>query len=47
MFIRQDGDCMAGPTNRVKTVFEYSEGKRWIEGARISAKSFLTLFYIF
>jgi hypothetical protein len=40
MFIHQDGDCMAGPTNHVKSIFEYSEGKRWIEGVQISAKSF-------
>ena len=39
MFIYQDGDCMAGPTSHVKTVFEYGEGRRWIEGVRISAKS--------
>lgn len=40
MFVYQDGDCMAGPTNHVKSVFEYSEGRRWIEGVQISAKSF-------
>lgn len=31
---------MAGPTNHVKSVFEYSGDSRWIKGARISAKSF-------
>lgn len=40
MFVHQDGDCMSGPTFHVKSTFEYSEGKRWIEGNRISAKSF-------
>lgn len=47
MFVHQDGDCMAGPTNHIKTVFEYSEGRRWIEGVSISAKSlFDPVFYI-
>jgi hypothetical protein len=40
MFVHQDGDCMAGPTGHVKGIFEYSRGGRWIEGMRISAKSF-------
>jgi hypothetical protein len=47
MFVHQDGDCMAGPTNHVKGIFDYRGGGRWIEGERISAKSFLDpVFYI-
>jgi hypothetical protein len=47
MFIHQDGDCMVGPTDHVKNVFEYSGGSRWIQGRRISAKSFFDpVFYI-
>lgn len=47
MFVHQDGDCMAGSTCHVKSVFEYSGGGRWIEGRRISAKSFWDpVFYI-
>lgn len=40
MFIHQNGDCMAGPTNHVKSLFEYVRGVRWLQGRRISAKSF-------
>lgn len=40
MFVHQEGDCMAGPTNHVKSVFEYGRGERWIEGKQVSAKSF-------
>lgn len=40
MFIHQDGDCMAGPTRHVKTVFEYNGGAHWIQGRRISTRSF-------
>jgi len=47
MFVHQDGDCMAGPTRHVKSVFEYNGDRRWIEGRRISAKSFFDpIFYI-
>lgn len=47
MFVHRDGDCMAGPTDRVKSVFEYSGDSRWIQGRRISAKSFFDpVFYI-
>ena len=41
MFVLQDGDCMAGPTHHVKSVIEYEEGRDWIEGERISARSVL------
>lgn len=37
MFVHQDGDCMADPTNHVKGIFDYGKGGRWIEGRRISA----------
>jgi len=40
MFVRQDGDCMAGPTKHVKSVFEYGGDRAWIEGKQVSAKSF-------
>lgn len=47
MFVHQDGDCMAGPTHHVKSIFKYKGGGRWIEGRRISTKSFLDpIFYI-
>lgn len=29
MFIHQDGDCMAGPTKRVKDVYEYNGPDTW------------------
>lgn len=46
MFVHQDDDCMAGPTHHVKGIFEYSGGRRWIEGRRISAKSFFDPIFI-
>ena len=47
MFVHQDGDCMAGPTNHVKGAFDYSEGDRWVQGRQISAKAFFDpIFYI-
>lgn len=47
MFVHQDGDCMAGPTHHVKSIFDYSGGVRWTEGRRICAKSFFDpIFYI-
>jgi hypothetical protein len=39
LFVHQDDDCMGGPTKHVKSVFEYSENNRWIEGKQSSAKS--------
>lgn len=33
MFVHQEGDCMAGPTKRVKNVYEYTSPDRWIERA--------------
>lgn len=48
MFVHQDGDCMAGPTNHVKGIFDYGGGGRWIQGRRIPDKSFFDpIFYIF
>ncbi len=38
MFVHQDGDCMAGPTRHVKSIFEYGNGDE-IEEKQISAKS--------
>ena len=47
MFVHQDGDCMAGPTNHIKAIFDYGEGQRWIQREQVSAKSFFDpLFYI-
>ena len=39
MFVHQDRDCMAGPTNHVIDVFEYVGGKRLVDGKRVSEKS--------
>jgi len=32
MFVHQEGDCMAGPTKRVKYVYAYGGPERWVEG---------------
>ena len=39
MFVHQDRDCMAGPTNHVIGVFEYGGDGPWMEGKRIFSKS--------
>ena len=39
MFIHQNGDCMAGPTCRVKKIFEYGGDGVWIKGKQKSIKS--------
>lgn len=31
MFVHQEGDCMAGPTKRVKNVYEYAGPDIWID----------------
>ena len=35
MFIHQEGDCQAGPTKRVKNVYDYKGPDSWIDGARM------------
>lgn len=35
MFVHQPGDCMAGPTKRVRYVYGYNGQGRWVRGALV------------
>ena len=48
MFAHRDGDCMAGPTNHVKSLFDCRSEGKWLEGKQTSAQSlFDPIFYNF
>lgn len=38
MFVHQKGDCMAGPTKRVKYVYTYGGPELWVEGAPLGGE---------
>lgn len=35
MFVHQEGDCMAGPTKRVKYAYVYGGPRRWLDGTQL------------